>query len=90
MRSWLPLDETPAWFGSRPVQAFFAACVLGVVAGIGAAFVVRVESPWIRVVSIAVMVPGLLVMVALLRRSERIRRHHARSGRDDRAAGSRA
>jgi hypothetical protein len=80
VRFWRPLEETPTWFAGRTAQAFYLFCMVFLIAGLVASFVVRVESSWIRVFGAALAALGALVVAMLLVRSERVRRHHEATG----------
>jgi hypothetical protein len=87
MRVWRSLDETPAWMASRLIQAVLLLGLAILIGGIVAAFHVRMRPPEMRPYVAVMLVLGACVQVALLWRSEQVRRHSRRT-LDDQSPGS--
>jgi heme A synthase len=86
MRYWRSLDETPAWTASRLMQALLLFGLAILIGGIIALFHVRLSPSAIRPYVAVLLVVAACLQVALLWRSEQVRRHKRRL--DDQSPGS--
>jgi hypothetical protein len=76
MRLWRPIEETPRWAGSRLMQAVLLLGLAVLAGGLIALYEVHLTVPGIRPYIAALLVVAGGLLVAVLLRSERVRRHH--------------
>jgi hypothetical protein len=73
-RWWRPVEETPDWATSRLVQAVLVLGIGVLIGGVVALFEVRLSTPGIRPYVAAFLVLGAGLLVAVLVRTEHVRR----------------
>ncbi|MGY1630923.1 hypothetical protein ACI784_04320 [Geodermatophilus sp. SYSU D01186] len=83
-RWWRPVEETPDRATSRVVQAVLVLGILVLLGGVAALDEVRLSTPGIRPYLAAFLLAGAGLLVAVLARTERVRRHKRRSARPSR------
>jgi hypothetical protein len=83
-RWWRPVEQTPNWATSRLVQAVLVLGIGVLVGGFVALYEVRLSTPAIRPYVAAFLVLGAGLLVAVLVRTEFVRRHRRRAARPSR------
>jgi heme A synthase len=85
MRFWRSREETPAWTASRLMQASLLFGLAVLIGGIVALFHVRLSPPAIRPYVAVLLVVAACLQVALLWRSQQVRRRKRKY--DDQSTG---